>query len=69
MRKIDGFIELKDIYIKELPVNKRISLLSETENLRKAIEKGCASSIQTGGGTENNESLHMCLNQKSSCLC
>ena len=39
MKKIDGFIELKDTYLKELPVNKRISLLSEIENLR---------SIQTG---------------------
>ena len=69
MRKIDGFVELKDIYLKELPVNKRISLLSEIENLRKTNEKGCTSSIQTGGGTENNENLHMYLNQKSRCLC
>ena len=45
MREIDGFIELKDIYLKELPVSKRISLLSEIENLREHIEKGCASSI------------------------
>ena len=69
MRKIDGFIELKDAYLKELPVNKRIGLLSEIENLRKHIEKGCVSSIETGGGTENNETLHMDLNQKSRCLC
>ena len=69
MRKIDGFIELKDTYLKELPVNKRIGLLSEIENLRKHIEKWCVSSIQTGGGTENNERLHMYLNQKPRCLC
>ena len=60
MKKIDGYIELKDTYLKELPVNKRIGLLSEIENLR---------SIQTGWGTENNERLHMYLNQKSRCLC
>ena len=60
MKKIDGFIELKDTYLKELPVNIRIGLLSEIENLR---------SIQTGWGTENNEGLRMYLNQKSRCLC
>ena len=52
-------------YLKKLPVNKGISLLSEIENLRKHVEKRCASSTQTGGGTENNERLHMYLNRKS----
>ena len=69
MKKIGGFIELKDTYLKELPVNERIDLLSEIENLRKHIEKGCVSNIQTGGGTENNERLHMYLNKKLRCLC
>ena len=69
MKKIGGFIELKETYLKELPVNERIDLLSEIENLRKHIEKGCVSSIQTGGGTENKERLHMYLNKKLRCLC
>ena len=43
--------------MKELPVNKRIGLLSETKNLRKHVEKGCVSGIPTGAGTENNERL------------
>ena len=57
MRNIDDFMKLKDTYMKELPVNKRIGLLSETKNLRKHVEKGCVSGIPTGAGTENNERL------------
>ena len=43
--------------MKELPLNKRIGLLSEIKNLRKHVEKGCVSGIPTGAGTENNERL------------
>ena len=43
--------------MKELPLNKRIDLLSEIKNLRKQVEKGCVSGIPTGAGTENNERL------------
>ena len=43
--------------MKQLPVNKRIGLLSEIKNLRKHVEKGCVYGIPTGGGTENNERL------------
>ena len=57
------FIKLKDTYIKELPVNKRHDLLSEIENLKKHVEKGCFSDIPPGGGTENNERLHRYLNR------
>ena len=57
MRNIDDFMKLKDTYMKELPVNKRIDLLSEIKNLRKHVEKGCVSGIPAPGGTENNERL------------
>ena len=57
MRNIDDFLKLKDTYIKELPVNKRNYLLSEIENLKKHVEKGCASGIPPGG-TESYEKLH-----------
>ena len=43
--------------MKELPLNKRIDLLSEIKNLRKHVEKWCVSGIPTGAGTENNERL------------
>ena len=62
-RNIDDFMKLKDTYIKELPVNKRNDLLSEIENLKKHVEKGCVSGIPSGGGTENNERLHRYLNR------
>ena len=39
--------------MKELPLNKRIGLLSEIKNLRKHLEKGCVSGIPTGAETEN----------------
>ena len=39
--------------MKELPLNKRIGLLSEIKNLRKHLEKGCVSGIPTGTETEN----------------
>ena len=55
MKKIGDFKELEGTYLKKLPVNKGISLLSDIENLRKHVEKRCASSTQTGGGTKNNE--------------
>ena len=57
MRNIDDFMKLKDTFMKELPVNKRIDLLSEIKNFRKHVEKGCVSGIPARGGTENNERL------------
>ena len=39
--------------MKELPLNKRIGLLSEIKNVRKHLEKGCVSGIPTGAETEN----------------
>ena len=57
MRNIDDFLKLKDTYIKELPVNKRNYLLSEIENLKKHVEKGCVSGIPPGG-TESHERLY-----------
>ena len=62
-RNIDGFMRLKGTYIKELPVNRRNDLLSEIENLKKHVEKGCVSGIPPGGGTENNERLHRYFNR------
>ena len=56
-------MRLKGTYIKELPVNRRNDLLSEIENLKKHVEKGCVSGILLGGGTENNERLHRYLNR------
>ena len=57
MRNFDDFMKLKDTYMKQLPVNKIIDLLSEIKNLRKHVEKGCVYGIPTGGGIENNERL------------
>ena len=62
-RNIDGFMKLKDTYIKELPVNKRNDLLSDIENMKKHVEKGCVSGIPPAGGTENNERLQRYLNR------
>ena len=65
IRNIDDFMKLKDMYIKELPVNKRNDLFSEIENLTKHVEKGCVSDIPPGGGTKNNERMHRYLNRSS----
>ena len=60
-------MKLKDTYIKELQelkkTAKRNDLLSEIENLKKHVEKGCVSGIPPGGGTETNERLHRYLNR------
>ena len=62
MKKIGDVMELEGTYLKKLPVNKRISLLSEIQNLRKHVEKRCASSTETGGGTENHERcIYTCI--------
>ena len=66
IRNIDDFLKLKDMHIKELPVNKRNDLFSEIENLKKHVEKGCVSGIPLGGGTKNNERLHRYLNRSFS---